>query len=141
MHQAKKGSQRHFGMKSRVGVDADSGLVHVAVNTAASVGSFTRTGELMRDDKVAYGDSGCMGAGKRPEIAGGARKSAAAFRIGRKGTVKAKRGKAVETWKPGGRLQGGLQGAQEERRPPLRPVRLRQHPQCARAGRLGRCHA
>ena len=28
MHQARKGSQRYFGMKSHVGVDAGSGLVH-----------------------------------------------------------------------------------------------------------------
>ncbi len=108
----------------------------------------------MRDDEVAYGDFGCTGAGKRPEIAGGARKSAAAFRIGRKGTVKAKRGKAVETWKPGGR------GRAEH---PFLAVKrsigfckavckgLRKNgdrlfasasiPMCARAGRLGRRHA
>ena len=28
MHQAKKGSQCYFGMKSHIGVDAGSGLVH-----------------------------------------------------------------------------------------------------------------
>ncbi len=30
MHQTKKGNQWHFGMKSRIGVDAGSGLVHTA---------------------------------------------------------------------------------------------------------------
>jgi IS5 family transposase len=70
------------------------------VNTAAGVGDVTRTGELMRDDDVVYGDSGCTGAEKRPEIADDAKKSRVTFRISRrKGTVKAKWDKAIETRK------------------------------------------
>ena len=51
-------------------------------DTAANVGDVTQTGELIRDDdEVVYGDSGYTGAEKRPEIAGDAKKSRAAFRI------------------------------------------------------------
>ncbi len=35
MHQAKKGNQWHFGMKAHIGVDAQSGLVHTVLGTAA----------------------------------------------------------------------------------------------------------
>lgn len=37
MHQTKKGHQYFFGMKSHIGVDADSGLVHSVVDTSAKV--------------------------------------------------------------------------------------------------------
>ena len=37
MHQIKKGNQWHFGMKAHTGVDADSGLVHTVIGTAADV--------------------------------------------------------------------------------------------------------
>ena len=36
MHQTKKGNQWFFGMKAHIGVDADSGLVHSAITTAAN---------------------------------------------------------------------------------------------------------
>ena len=42
MHQAKKGNQWHFGMKARIGVDADSGLVRTVVGTAANVTDVTQ---------------------------------------------------------------------------------------------------
>lgn len=32
MHQTKKGNQYYFGMKARIGVDAESGLVHSVVH-------------------------------------------------------------------------------------------------------------
>ena len=101
MHQTRKGNQWYFGMKSHIAVDAGSGLVHTVVNTAANVSDVTRTGELMRDDdEVVYGDSGYTGAEKRPEIAGDEKKSRVTFRINRrKGTVKAKWDKAIETRK------------------------------------------
>jgi len=37
MHQTKKGNQWHFGMKAHIGVDAESGLVHTVIGTAANV--------------------------------------------------------------------------------------------------------
>jgi IS5 family transposase len=36
MHQTKKGTQWHFGMKAHIGVDADSGLVHTLTPTPAT---------------------------------------------------------------------------------------------------------
>jgi len=42
MHQTKKGNQWHFGMKAHVGVDADSGLVHSVVSTAANAHDVTQ---------------------------------------------------------------------------------------------------
>ena len=48
-HSAKKGNTWHFGYKAHIGVDKESGLVH--------------TGE----EEEVYGDSGYLGAEKRPE--------------------------------------------------------------------------
>ena len=44
MHQTKKGNQWYFGMKAHIGVDAESGLVHTVVGTAANVADVTQTG-------------------------------------------------------------------------------------------------
>lgn len=41
MHQTKKGNQYYFGMKAHIGVDAESGLVHSLVGTAANVADVT----------------------------------------------------------------------------------------------------
>lgn len=45
MHQTKKGNQYFFGMKAHIGADADadaeSGLVHSVVGTAANVADVT----------------------------------------------------------------------------------------------------
>ena len=41
MHQTKKGNQWHFGTKVHFGVDADSGLVHTVIGTAANVKDVT----------------------------------------------------------------------------------------------------
>ena len=37
MHQTKKGNNGYFGMKAHIGVDAESGLTHTVVTTAANV--------------------------------------------------------------------------------------------------------
>ncbi len=42
MHQARKGNQWHFGMKAHIGVDAQSGLVHSVIGTAANVHDITQ---------------------------------------------------------------------------------------------------
>lgn len=42
MHQVKKGNQWHFGMKAHIGVDADSGLVHTVIGTAANACDVTQ---------------------------------------------------------------------------------------------------
>ena len=42
MHPVKKGNQWHFGMKAHIGVDAESGLVHTVIGTAANVNDVTQ---------------------------------------------------------------------------------------------------
>lgn len=71
MHQVKKGNQWHFGMKAHVGADADSGLVHTVIGTAANVADIACAGALLHgEESVAYGDAGYTGIEKRPEAEG-----------------------------------------------------------------------
>lgn len=71
MHQTKKGNQWHFGMKAHIGVDADSGLVHTVIGTAANVNDVTQGhGLLHGQEQVVFADAGYQGAPKRPEAAG-----------------------------------------------------------------------
>lgn len=68
MHQAKKGNQWHFGMKAHIGVDAESGLVHTVIGTAANVNDVTQAHGLLHGGEiVAIGDAGYQGVAKRPE--------------------------------------------------------------------------
>jgi IS5 family transposase len=53
----------HFGMKAHIGVDADSGLVHTVIGTAANVNDVTQAGALLHgEEEVAFGDAGYHGA-------------------------------------------------------------------------------
>jgi len=71
MHQAKKGNQWHFGMKAHIGVDADSGLVHTVIGTAANVNDVTQAQALLHgEEQEGFGDAGYQGAEKRPEAQG-----------------------------------------------------------------------
>ena len=71
MHQTKKGNQWYFGMKAHIGVDADSGLVHSVVGTAANVNDVTQAGGLLHGhEQVAFGDAGYRGVAKRTEAQG-----------------------------------------------------------------------
>lgn len=47
MHQTKKGNPYFFGMKAHIGVDAESGLVHSLMGTAANVSDVTRVDHLL----------------------------------------------------------------------------------------------
>lgn len=68
MHQAKKGNEWHFGMKAHIGVDADSGLVHTVIGTAANVADVTQAHALLHgDEQQAFGDAGYQGVEKREE--------------------------------------------------------------------------
>ena len=68
MHQTKKGQQWHFGMKAHIGVDAQSGLVHTVIGTAANVSDVTQAQALLHgDETVALGDAGYQGVEKREE--------------------------------------------------------------------------
>ncbi|MEJ8858845.1 IS5 family transposase [Variovorax robiniae] len=68
MHQTKKGNQWHFGMKAHIGVDAESGLVHTVLATAANVSDVTQAGALLHgEEATAFGDAGYRGVDKREE--------------------------------------------------------------------------
>ena len=71
MHQTKKGNQWHFGMKAHIGVDADSGLVHTVIGTAANVNDVTQGHGLLHGEEiVVFADAGYQGSAKRPEATG-----------------------------------------------------------------------
>jgi len=68
MHQTKKGNQWHFGMKAHIGVDADSGLVHTVVGTAANVNDVTQAHRLVHgQESDVFADAGYQGVAKREE--------------------------------------------------------------------------
>ena len=68
MHQTKKGNQWHFGMKVHIGVDAQSGLVHTLIGTAANVHDITQAQALLHGDETdVFGDAGYQGVEKRGE--------------------------------------------------------------------------
>jgi IS5 family transposase len=60
MQSTQKGGNWYFGMKMHVGVDADSGLVHTVIGTAANVHDITVAQAL-------YADAGYQGIEKRCE--------------------------------------------------------------------------
>jgi IS5 family transposase len=71
MHQTKKGNQWHFGMKCHIGVDADSGLVHTVVGTAANVNDVTQASALVHGEETdVFADAGYQGVAKREEVQG-----------------------------------------------------------------------
>ena len=71
MHQTKKGNQWHFGMKAHIGVDAELGLVHTVVGTAANVNDVTQGHALLHgEEEVVFADAGYQGATKRAEATG-----------------------------------------------------------------------
>lgn len=68
MHQTKKGNEWHFGMKAHIGVDADSGLVHTVVGTAANVADVAQAHALLHgEESVVFADAGYQGVEKRKE--------------------------------------------------------------------------
>jgi IS5 family transposase len=72
MHQTKKGQQWYFGMKAHIGADADSGLVHTVVGTAANAADVTEANRLLHgQEQAAHGDAGYQGAHKRPDARAG----------------------------------------------------------------------
>ena len=66
MHSVAKGNQWFFGMRCHIGVDADSGLVHSVVSTAANVHELNTAADRVHgEERVIYGDSGHIGIEKR----------------------------------------------------------------------------
>jgi len=68
MHQTRKGKQWYFGMKAHIGTDAESGLVHSVVGTAANVADVTQAHALLHGEETdVLGDAGYQGVEKRNE--------------------------------------------------------------------------
>jgi len=71
MHQTRKGNQWHFGMKAHIGVDAESGLVHTVIGTAANANDVTQGHALLHGEEVVvFADAGYQGAPNRAEATG-----------------------------------------------------------------------
>ena len=67
-HSAKKGNVWYFWYKAHIGVDSENGLVHTVQVTAANVHDVCVTADLLTgEEEQVYGDSGYLGAEKRPE--------------------------------------------------------------------------
>jgi IS5 family transposase len=66
MQQTKKGNQWYFGMKAHIGVDAESGLVHTVIGTAANVHDINAGEALLHGKETdVYADAGYQGIEKR----------------------------------------------------------------------------
>lgn len=66
MRQTKKGNQWFFGMKAHIGVDAESGLVHSVVGTAANEADVNQAENLVHgEETVVFADAGYVGVEKR----------------------------------------------------------------------------
>jgi len=65
IHQTTKGNQYYFGMKAHIGADAESGLVHSVVGTAANMADVTQIDQLLHgEENVFCADAGYTGGGK-----------------------------------------------------------------------------
>jgi IS5 family transposase len=70
MGSTKKGNNWYFGMKSHIGMDAESGLVHTVETTAANEADICAAHKLLHgEEEFLYGDAGFVGIEKRQEFA------------------------------------------------------------------------
>ena len=61
-HSTQKSGNWYFGMKSHIGVDADAGLVHTVIGTAANVRDITGAQSLLHGEETdVYADAGYQG--------------------------------------------------------------------------------
>ena len=68
MHQSKKGNQWHFGMKTHIGVDAESGLVRTVRGSSGNVNDVVEGNALLHGEETeVFADAGYQGADKRPD--------------------------------------------------------------------------
>lgn len=91
MSQTKKGSQRYFGIKAHIGVDADSGLVHTVAGTTAKVS------DMAMFDACLHGDEGRVAADQGydyPALREAAAERCVADYIG----IKTKPGRPLSAW-------------------------------------------
>lgn len=104
MHQTRKGKPWYFGMKAHIGVDADSGLVHTVVGTAADANDVTQAHARVHGEETdVFADAGCPGVGKRDETRDIAVNGHAAMRAGKR--------KVLDTRTPMGAIMEQLERA------------------------------
>lgn len=85
MHQTKKGNNYYFGLKAHIGVDAESGLTHTVVTTAANAHDVTQAHALLHGEEAdVFGDAGYQGVDKREENKGRAVNWHVAMRPGKR---------------------------------------------------------
>ena len=135
---------RREAAEAHVGVDAESGLVHTMVGTAANVADVTQAHDLLHGkETVAFGDAGYAGVANRPE-----RKRAIDWHVAMKPGKRRRLGKTSLLMECPS--LGRLCSARLERRAKSGPgrsgTRDRQSQEsgisCARApGHSGKCHA
>lgn len=66
LHQTQQGNPCHFGRKALIGVDADCGLAHTVVGTAANFNDVTQTHRLVRGSgSQVFADVGYQGVDER----------------------------------------------------------------------------
>jgi len=66
--QTQKGNNGYFGMKVHIGVDAESGLTHTVITTAANVNDVTQAHALLTGEETdVFADAGYQGVEKRAE--------------------------------------------------------------------------
>jgi len=119
MHQTKKGNQWYYGMNVHIGVDKDSGLIHSAETTAATVDDLTPAAELLHGGEdvlyaVAAGFceavAGYQGIEKRPDMEGKTTTFRIAMRPGERralsNTAEGRQDDLVETAKARIRAEG-----------------------------------
>jgi IS5 family transposase len=69
MKQTKKGNQWYFGMKTHVGADAATGLVHSVAVSSANESDVAHVHELLHgEESLILADAGYTGAAKREEV-------------------------------------------------------------------------
>ncbi len=69
MRSTKKGNNWHFGLKLHIGVDAESGLAHTGVTTAAHAADVSHVTELLHGEEAdVFADAGYTGVDKRDEV-------------------------------------------------------------------------
>lgn len=66
MHRTKRGNQWHFGMKAHIVEDAEWGLLHTVVGSAANVNDMIQAANLLHGEEAdAWIDAGYQGVFKR----------------------------------------------------------------------------
>ena len=82
VRQARKGNEWHLGMKTLIGVEAQSGVVCTVAGTAANLGDVTQAPTVLHDDEEdVFVDAGYQGVDKHGENIGAPLKDAVQNRV------------------------------------------------------------